>query len=274
MVFTTWGRQEHARSRWDQPFLEKISFARAAHPLLRSAAVSSLRDAKMNRAIVPLIASMAVPSVAINAWSPTPAIGAELVNRCRPLAKKLDADSPVAISTKTMPASRPALPMNWHSSFARRPEPLVPAANCRLNAPETSAEVTSVQAVGTVGVGEDGDDRPLPAAPQPTSTAHRTMDEEMRTDIGLALRRVGGENLLVLPPPRSGLLAVLWWAGIISFFIMAAAYTILIRLEAHRGGKMSARLANPSQLKILAWFLAVMVLVAAILLAIRVVPGT
>ena len=125
-----------------------------------------------------------------------------------------------------------------------------------------------------IGAAEDGDDRPLPAPPQPTSTAHRTINKEMRTDIGLTLRRIGAGNLLVLRPPRSGLLAVLWWAGIIAFFIMAAAYSVLNRLEALRGGKMSGRLANPSQLAILAWFLALVVLVSAILLAIRVVPGT
>jgi hypothetical protein len=96
----------------------------------------------------------------------------------------------------------------------------------------------------------------------------------MRTDIGFTLRRIGAEKFLVLPPPRSGLLAVLWWAGIIAFLIMAAVYTVLNRLEALRGAKMSGRLANPSQLAILAWFLALVVLASAILLAIRVVPGT
>ena len=87
-----------------QPFLEKIRSARATHPLLRSATVSLLTEAKMNTASVPLIARIALPSAAIIAWSPTPAIGAELVNRCRPLEKKLAADSPVAIWTETMSA--------------------------------------------------------------------------------------------------------------------------------------------------------------------------
>ena len=96
----------------------------------------------------------------------------------------------------------------------------------------------------------------------------------MRANIGLALRRIGAGNLLVLPPPRSGLLAVLWWAGIVAFVIMAAAYTVLSRLQERRGGKLSPGFANPSELKIWAGFLPVMVLVAAILLAIRVIPGT
>ena len=130
-----------------------------------------------------------------------------------------------------------------------------------------------MHAAGTVRAGEEGDDRTPPVPPQPTSTA-RTIDEPMRTNIGLALRRSGVGYLLVLRPPRSGLLAVLWWAALIAVFIMAAAYTVLNRLEAQRGGKMSARLANPSQLAILAWFLTLVVLMSAILLAIRVVPGT
>ena len=96
----------------------------------------------------------------------------------------------------------------------------------------------------------------------------------MRANIGLALSRIGAGNLLVLPPPRSGLLAVLWWAGILAFFIMAVAYTVLRRLENRRGGTALPGVENPSELKILAWFLPVMVLVAALLLASRVIPGT
>lgn len=80
---------------------------------------------------------------------------------------------------------------------------------------------------------------------------------------------------MVLRPPRTGLLAVLWWAGIIALFVMVGWYTIRRRLGARKdGGIGAARLANISQLAIWAWFLVLVVLVSAVLLAIHVVPGT
>ena len=75
----------------------------------------------------------------------------------------------------------------------------------------------------------------------------------MRANIGLALRRIGAGNLLVLPPPRTGLLAVLWWAGIVAFVMMAGAYTVLSWLQQRRGGKLSPGFANPCELKLWAW---------------------
>jgi hypothetical protein len=76
--------------------------------------------------------------------------------------------------------------------------------------------------------------------------------------------------LLVLPPPRTGGLAVLWWAALIAFFILAALDTIRGRLR--RGADSGD--ANPSQLMLLISFLVVVALVAVVLRAIRVIPGT
>jgi hypothetical protein len=43
--------------------------------------------------------------------------------------------------------------------------------------------------------------------------------------------------IYLLPVPRTGLLAVLWWAAILAFFILAALYTIRTGLIAKRGGR-------------------------------------
>lgn len=90
-------------------------------------------------------------------------------------------------------------------------------------------------------------------------------------------KRIGTGTLLVLAPPRSGLLAVLWWAGIIAFFVSAAFYTIRGHLVAHgRNAPRTDSVDNegPSQVALTVVFLAALVLATAILLAIRIVPGT
>jgi hypothetical protein len=79
--------------------------------------------------------------------------------------------------------------------------------------------------------------------------------------------------IYLLPVPRTGLLAVLWWAGILAFFILAGLYTIRAGLIAKRGGRAS-RDSSPSQLMLWVVFLTVVALVAVVLLALHVLPGT
>ena len=87
----------------------------------------------------------------------------------------------------------------------------------------------------------------------------------------------GGAPLIVLPPPRSGLLAVLWWAAVITFLVFVVRSTILDRIAAHgrkAAGMEPPEAARPSEARLWLWFLLVLILVAAILLATRIVPGT
>ena len=79
--------------------------------------------------------------------------------------------------------------------------------------------------------------------------------------------------IYLLPVPRTGLLAVLWWAAILASFILAALYTIRTGLIAKRGGRADR---DSSRSKVMLWvvFLIVVALVAVVLLALHVVPGT
>lgn len=78
--------------------------------------------------------------------------------------------------------------------------------------------------------------------------------------------------LVVLRPPRTGLLAVLWWAAILAFFILAAFYTIRTRFMAN--GNRAGGDTGPPQAMLWVVFLIVVALVAVVLLALHVVPGT
>jgi hypothetical protein len=79
--------------------------------------------------------------------------------------------------------------------------------------------------------------------------------------------------LVVLRPPRTGLLAVLWWAAILAFFILAAFYTIRTRFMSRRGNRAGGY-TSPSQVMLWVVFLIVVAMVAVVLLALHIVPGT
>jgi hypothetical protein len=76
--------------------------------------------------------------------------------------------------------------------------------------------------------------------------------------------------LIVLRPPSRGPLAVLWWAAILAFFILAAYYAIRARSMARSGN----RVGKPSSVTLWVLFLLVVALVAVVLFAIHIVPGT
>lgn len=83
--------------------------------------------------------------------------------------------------------------------------------------------------------------------------------------------------LLVLPAPKTGPLAVLWWAAVIAVVILAAFYTVRGRFAARGGNGPSAdsiRDANPSQMVLWVSFLVLMALVSAVLFAVHLIPGT
>jgi Na+/H+ antiporter NhaC len=82
--------------------------------------------------------------------------------------------------------------------------------------------------------------------------------------------------LLALRPPRTGPLAVLWWAAVVAFLVLAAVYTIRGRLGAQRRNETSADsggVYNPSPLVLWFTFLVVVALVSVVLFALRVIPG-
>src|SRR5260221_9582450 len=78
--------------------------------------------------------------------------------------------------------------------------------------------------------------------------------------------------IYLLPVPRTGLLAVLWWAGILAAFILAAIYMIRTGLIAKREVGAGSD-SSPSQVMLWAVFLIVAALVTVVLLALHVVPG-
>jgi hypothetical protein len=75
--------------------------------------------------------------------------------------------------------------------------------------------------------------------------------------------------------PRSGPLAVLWRAGVIAFFLLAAFFTIRGRLESRRpsGSRTDAKGSEPTQLTVFAAFLIVLALVSLVLVSTHVIPG-
>lgn len=75
--------------------------------------------------------------------------------------------------------------------------------------------------------------------------------------------------LVSIVHPNSGLLAVLWWSAVIAFVILAPIYLIRARRLAKETSPSEGRGVN-----VYVAFLGVMALVAIVLLALRVIPGT
>jgi len=77
-----------------------------------------------------------------------------------------------------------------------------------------------------------------------------------------------------LPIPRSGPLAVLWWATMVGFVGVAGFYTVRHWLNTARIGEDGARQIDPSTTRVFATFFIVAGLAIAIMLLTHVVPGT
>jgi len=83
--------------------------------------------------------------------------------------------------------------------------------------------------------------------------------------------------IVVLPAPETGPLAVLWWAAVLAFLILAVVFTIRAWFRTSRRRDSDAKPGgdeSPSEAVLWVVFLVVVALVAAVLFAVHIVPGT